>query len=154
YETAGIVSEAGKNLISLDPSDGSHPIAWVMQSGATWFRPEGEGWIVDMTDDASTRVAEFWDQIFAEQLVGTGDGCCPPPWCAAAADGAGLADIGASWSDARNETVRGGEGKWAAAPMPVWANGMGYASGGHGGSAAAILANSSHAAESPEFLTW
>src|SRR5699024_9534344 len=42
YETAGIVSEAGKNLISLDPSDGSHPIAWVMQSGATWFRPEGE----------------------------------------------------------------------------------------------------------------
>src|SRR5699024_8073873 len=65
-ETAGIVSEAGKNLISLDPFDGSHPIAWVMQSGAPWFRLEGEGWIVDMTDDASMRVAEFWDQIFAD----------------------------------------------------------------------------------------
>lgn len=31
---------------------------------------------------------------------------------------------------------------------------MGYASGGHGGSAAAILANSTHPAESLEFLTW
>ena len=154
YETAGIVSEAGKNLISLDPSDGSHPIAWVMQSGATWFRPEGEGWIVDMTDDASMRVAEFWDQIFAEQLVGTGYGSYTTPWYAAAADGDVLANIGGSWSDALNETVPGGEGKWAVAPMPVWDDGMGYASGGHGGSAAAILANSTHPAESLEFLTW
>ncbi|MGO3289842.1 ABC transporter substrate-binding protein, partial [Brachybacterium sp.] len=74
YETAGIVSEAGKMLISLDPSDGSHPIAWVMQAGANWFRPEGDGWIVDMTGDASMRVAEYWDRIFAEKLVGTGYG--------------------------------------------------------------------------------
>ncbi|WP_141393693.1 ABC transporter substrate-binding protein, partial [Brachybacterium alimentarium] len=67
-ETAGIVSEAGKKLISLDPSDGSHPIAWAMQTGAVWFRPEGDGWIVDMTDDASMRMAEFWDGILADKI--------------------------------------------------------------------------------------
>ena len=151
-ETAGIVSEAGKQIISLDPSDGSHPIGWVMQSGAVWFRPEGDGWIVDMTDDASMRVAEFWDGIFDEGLVGTGYGSYTTPWYAAAADGKVLASISGSWSDALNETVPGGSGKWAVAPMPTWPDG--YASGGHGGSAAAILANSKHPAEALEFLTW
>src|SRR5699024_2372521 len=52
-ETAGTVSEAGKDLITLDPSDGSYLIAWIMQSGAVWFRPEGDGWIVDMTGEDS-----------------------------------------------------------------------------------------------------
>ena len=154
YETAGIVSEAGKKLISLDPSDGFIPIAWVMQSGATWFRPEGDGWIVDMTDDASMRVAEFWDQVFAERLVGTGYGATTTPWYAAAADGDVLAAIGGSWSDALIETVPGGEGKWAVAPMPVWADGSGYASGVHGSSSAVIMSNTQHPVEALEFLTW
>ena len=152
YETAGIVSEAGKSLISLDPSDGSHPIAWVMQSGANWFRPEDDGWIVDMTGDASMRVAEYWDKIFAEKLVGTGYGSYTTPWYAAAADGNVLASISGSWSDALNKTVPGGEGKWAVAPMPAWPDG--YASGGHGGSAAAVSSTSQHPAEALEFLTW
>ncbi|WP_114853407.1 ABC transporter substrate-binding protein [Brachybacterium sp. YJGR34] len=152
HEVAGIVSEAGKSLISLDPSDGSHPIAWVMQSGAQWFRPEGDGWIVDMTGDASMRVAEFWDGIFAEGIIGTGYGSYTTPWYAAAADGNVLASISGSWSDALNETVPGGEGKWAVAPMPTWPDG--YASGAHGGSSAAVLSTSQHPAEALEFLTW
>jgi multiple sugar transport system substrate-binding protein len=151
-ETAGVVSEAGKKIISLDPSDGSHPIGWVMQSGAVWFRPEGDGWIVDMTDEASMRVADFWDGIFADGLVGTGYGSYTTPWYAAAAEGNVLASISGSWSDALNETVPDGAGKWAVAPMPTWPDG--YASGGHGGSSAAVLANSQHPAESLEFLTW
>ena len=151
-ETAGIVSEAGKQLISLDPSDGSHPIAWVMQSGAQWFRPEGDGWIVDLTGDASMRVAEYWDGIFAEGIIGTGYGSYTTPWYAAAGEGGVLASISGSWSDALNETVPGGEGKWAVAPMPTWPDG--YASGGHGGSAAAVMTNSAHPVEALEFLTW
>ncbi|PCC32437.1 ABC transporter substrate-binding protein [Brachybacterium alimentarium] len=152
YETAGIVRDAGKNLISLDPTDGAHPMSWVMQSGATWFRPERDGWIVDLTDDASMRVAEFWDRIFAERLVGTGYGPYTTPWFAAAGDGEVLANIGGSWSDALNETVPGGSGKWAVAPMPTWPDG--YASGAQGGSSAAVLSTSNHPAEALEFLTW
>lgn len=152
YETAGIVAEAGKSLISLDPSDGSHPIAWVMQAGANWFRPEGDGWIVDMVGDASMQVAEYWDRIFAEKLVGVGYGSFTTPWYAAAAEGNVLASISGSWSDALVKTVPGGEGKWAVAPMPTWPDG--YASGGHGGSAAAVASNSQHPVEALEFLTW
>ncbi|GAA1298187.1 MULTISPECIES: ABC transporter substrate-binding protein [Brachybacterium] len=151
-ETAGIVSEAGKKLISLDPSDGSHPIAWAMQTGAVWFRPEGDGWIVDMTDDASMRMAEFWDGILADKIIGTGYGSYTTPWYAAAGDGNVLASISGSWSDALNETVPGGSGKWAVAPMPRWDDG--YASGGHGGSSAAVLSTSQHPVEALEFLTW
>jgi len=151
-ETAAAVSEAGKKLISLDPSDGSHPIAWAMQTGAVWFRPEGDGWIIDMTDDASVRMAEFWDGILADGLIGTGYGSYTTPWYAAAGEGNVLASISGSWSDALNETVPGGSGKWAVAPMPRWDDG--YASGGHGGSSAAVLSTSKHPVEALEFLTW
>jgi multiple sugar transport system substrate-binding protein len=151
-EVAGTVQEAGKKLISLDPSDGSHPIAWVQQSGAVWFRPEGDGWIVDMTDEASMRVADFWDGILSEGLIGTGYGSYTTPWYAAAGSGDVLASISGSWSDALNKTVPDGSGKWGVAPMPTWEDG--YASGGHGGSSAAVLANSKHPAEALEFLSW
>lgn len=154
-ETCGAVQEAGKQMITLDPFDGSHPVGWAMQSGAVWFRPEGDGWIVDMTDNASMRVAEFWDGILADKLIGTGYGSFTTPWYAAASEGSVLASISGSWSDALIETVPGGEGKWAVAPMPVWSgDDPGYASGAHGGSSAAILANSQHPVEALEFLTW
>ena len=154
YETAGIVSEAGKSLISLDPSDGFIPMAWVMQSGASWFRPEGDGWAVDMTDDASLRVAEFWDRIFTENIINTGYGATTTPWYAAAAEGDVLAAIVGSWSDALIETVPGGEGNWAVAPMPTWADGSGHASGVHGSSSAVVMSNTRHPVEALEFLTW
>ena len=154
HETAATVSEEGRNLITLDPSDGSYLISWMMQSGAVWFRPEGEGWIVDMTDEASMRVAELWDQILAEKIVGTGYGAFTTPWYAAAGEGEVLASISGSWSDALIETVPDGAGKWAVAPMPVWADGSGYASGAHGGSSAAILSTSRHPVEALEFATW
>ena len=152
YETAGAVREQGATLMTLDPSDGSHPVAWVMQSGARWFQTEGDGWIVNMTDDASMRVAEFWDRILAEKLVGTGYGAMSTPWNAAAGEDKVLSSISGSWSDALIATVPNGEGRWAVAPMPTWPDG--YASGGHGGSAAAISVNSAHPAEALEFCTW
>lgn len=151
-ETAAAVSDAGKQLISLDPSDGSHPIAWAMQSGAVWFRPEGDGWIIDMLGEDSMRVADFWDEILASKFIGTGYGSYSTPWMAAAGDGKVLASISGSWSDALTESVPGGAGKWAVAPMPRWQDG--YASGGHGGSSAAVLSTSKHPVEALEFLTW
>nr|WP_245354187.1 extracellular solute-binding protein [Brachybacterium sacelli] len=154
HETAGAVSETGKSLISLDPGDGFMPIAWVMQAGAVWFRPESDGWIVNMTDDASIRVAEFWDQILAEKIIGTGYGAFTTPWYAAAGEGKVLAAIGGSWSDALIKTVPDGHGKWAVAPMPVWQDGRGYASAVQGSSSGVILSNSQHPLEALEFLTW
>ena len=151
-ETAEAVAEEGRSLITLDPSDGSYLIAWAQQAGAVWFRPEGDGWIVDMTDEASMRVAEYWDEILAAKIIGTSYGAFSTPWMAAAGEGDVLATISGSWSDALIESVPDGEGKWAVAPMPTWSDG--YASAAHGGSSAAVLSTSRHPAEALEFLVW
>lgn len=146
------VKDAGKVLMTLDPKDGSHPVMWAMQSGAVWFRPEGDGWIIDMLDPASMRVAEFWDGVLADGTIDTGYGFSTTPWMAAAGEDTVLGFIGGSWGDALIESVPNGSGRWAVAPMPRWEDG--YASGGHGGSSAAVLANAQHPAEALEFLTW
>lgn len=146
------VADAGKMLTVLDPTDGSHPIAWAMQSGAVWFRPEGDGWIVDMTDDASVRVGEFWDQMLKDRTLGTNFGVFATPGMAAAGDDKVLSAMTGSWGDALVESIPGASGRWAVAPMPTWKDG--YASGAHGGSAAAVLSTSQHPAEALEFLTW
>lgn len=149
---AAEVKDAGKTLLTLDPKDGSFLVAWAMQAGATWFRPEGDGWIIDMVSEPSMRVAQFWDGILSDSLVGTGYGAFSTPWMAATGKGEVLSTISGSWSDALIEAVPGAEGAWAVAPMPVWDDG--YASGAHGGSSAAILSTSKHPAEALEFCTW
>src|SRR5699024_9126722 len=109
-ETAEAVAEECRSLITLDPSDGSYLIAWAQQAGAVWFRPEGDGWIVNMTDVASMRVAEYWADILAAKIIGTSYGAFSPPWMAAAGEGDVLATIPGSWSDALIESVPDGEG--------------------------------------------
>lgn len=150
--TCATVKEAGKSFITFDPTDGTYLVAFAMQSGAVWFEPQNDGWLVNLTDEASLRVAEFWDNILTEELINTGYGAFSTPWMAAAGEDKVLATIVGSWGDALVESVPNGSGKWAAAPMPVWPDG--YASGGHGGSSAAILTSSKHPAEALEFLVW
>src|SRR5699024_881049 len=139
-ETAEADAEEGPSLITLDPSDGSYLIAWAQQAGAVWFRPEGDGWIVDMTDEASMRVAEYWDEILAAKIIGTSYGAFSTPWMAAAGEGGVLATISGSWSDA---VIDAG---------PAWSDGA--ASAAHGGASAAVLSTSRHPAEALEFLVW
>src|SRR5699024_12399629 len=82
-----------RSLSTLDPADCSYLIACAQQAGAVWFRPEGGGWIVDRTDEASMRVAEYWDEILAAKIIGTSYGAFSTPWMAAAGEGDVLATI-------------------------------------------------------------
>ncbi len=149
---ARTVHDAGRSLITMDPTDGSYLVAYAMQSGAVWFEPQGDGWVVNLTSDRSMRVAEYWDAMLADQVLGTGYGAFSTPWMAAAGEGKVLATVCGSWGDALVQSVPGAAGKWAAAPMPTWPDG--YASGGHGGSSAAVVSTSKHPAEALEFLIW
>ncbi|MFC7406069.1 ABC transporter substrate-binding protein [Georgenia alba] len=140
-------------IATLDPGDGSFPVFVAMQAGAQWFRPEGDGWIIDMAGDATLEVAEFWDGVIADELVGTGYGPFTTPWMAAAGQNQILSYTGGSWGDALIEGVPDGAGRWAVAPMPRWED-MGFASAMLGGSSAAVMAHSEHPAEALEFLVW
>lgn len=149
---AQAANDSGKKIISLDPSDGSVLTLWAMQKGANWFQPQDNGWVLNMVDDASMQLAEFWDGMLAEGLIGTSFGPFSAPWMAACGAGTILGYVGGSWADALVEGVPGGSGKWAVGAMPRWEDGN--VSGMLGGSTAAVMANSKHPAEALEFLTW
>lgn len=142
------------NYLEVFPvADASPFAAYAQQAGARWFRTEGDEWVVDMTDDRTMMVAEFFDGVIDAKLVDTSAGAYSPGWYAAAASGKIAAVTSASWGDALIQSVQGGEGKWKVAPMQTWGD-TGYGSSSIGGSTAAVLANAKHPKEALEFITW
>ena len=142
------------NYLEVFPvADASPFAAYAQQAGARWFRTDGDAWVVDMTDDKTMMVAEFFDGVIDDKLVDTSAGAYSPGWYAAAASGKIAAVTSASWGDALIQSVQGGEGKWKVAPMQTWGD-TGYGSSSIGGSTAAVLANAKHPKEALEFITW
>ncbi|PPG51716.1 ABC transporter substrate-binding protein [Rathayibacter sp. AY2B3] len=144
---------AGSYIDCFPLADASVFAAFATQAGAQWLRPEEDGWVIDMTDDATTRVASFFDTAIDQDLVQTGYGAYSPAWFAAAAKGGIASCATGSWGDALIEGVSGGAGKWRAAPMPVW-GGTGFGSSFLGGSTAAVFSSSKHPEEAIEFAVW
>lgn len=143
-----------QNYLEVFPvADASPFAAYAQQAGARWFKVDGDQWVVDMTDDKTLMVAEFFDGVIDDKLVDTSAGAYSPGWYASAASGKIAAVTSASWGDALIESVQGGEGKWKVAPMQTWGDG-GFGSSAIGGSTAAVLANSQHPKEALEFITW
>jgi multiple sugar transport system substrate-binding protein len=134
-------------------ADASVFCAFATQAGAQWLRAEEDGWVINMTDPATTQVAEFFDRAIDDDLVQTGYGAYSPAWFAAAANGGIASCTSGSWGDALIQGVSGGSGKWKVAPMPTWASG-GFGSSFLGGSTAAVFANSKHPKEALEFAVW
>jgi multiple sugar transport system substrate-binding protein len=144
---------AGSYIDCFPLADASVFAAFATQAGAQWLRPEEDGWVIDMTDDATTRVASFFDTAIDQDLVQTGYGAYSPAWFAAAAKGGIASCATGSWGDALIEGVSGGAGKWRAAPMPVWGD-TGFGSSFLGGSTAAVFSSSNHPEEAIEFAVW
>jgi len=134
-------------------SDASPFAAIAAQAGATWLRPDADGWVINMTDEATLNTARFFDAAIDQDLVETGYGAYSPAWFAAAANGSLASVVTASWGDALVEGVGGGSGKWRVAPMPVWGD-TGFGSSYVGGSTSAVMASSKHPKEALEFAVW
>ncbi len=134
-------------------ADASVFAALATQAGASWLRADDDGWVINMTDEATLQVARFFDSAIDDDLVEVGYAAYSPAWFAAAAEGRMASVVSGSWGDAIIEGVSGGAGKWQVAPMPVW-EGSGYGSTYLGGSPAAVFANSAHPKEALEFAVW
>ncbi|KQQ03716.1 MULTISPECIES: ABC transporter substrate-binding protein [unclassified Rathayibacter] len=134
-------------------ADASVFAAFATQAGAQWLKAEDDGWVIDMTDDATTQVAQFFDTAIDQDLVQTGYGAYSPAWFAAAASGGIASCTTGSWGDALIQGVSGGSGKWKVAPMPTWGD-TGFGSSFLGGSTAAVFASSKHPQEALEFAVW
>ncbi|MBC3760169.1 extracellular solute-binding protein [Quadrisphaera sp. RL12-1S] len=151
-------NDAGHWIDSFNAGDPTTFISIATQAGATWFKPEGEEWVIDMTDDATAAVATLFDTALDEGLLNT---ALPPfsvGWFAAAGSGAIASLVSGSWADALIEGTTGGEGQWRVAPVPTWASdpsltkavGSSYL----GGSTAAITSTCAHPREALAFATW
>jgi multiple sugar transport system substrate-binding protein len=139
-------------LEAFSVADASPFMAYAAQAGGKWFTPTENGWIVNLTDDATLTAARFFDKAIDGGYVQTGYDPYSPGWTAAAGNGQIAALTGASWGDALVETIGTGAGKWRVAPMPKWPTGSG--STALGGSSTAILANSRHPKEALDFAVW
>ncbi|WP_269937505.1 ABC transporter substrate-binding protein [Arthrobacter sp. HY1533] len=155
-EWAGVAAELRKANTYMDCfplAEAGFFTALAAQAGARWFRAEEDGWVINMTDDATMKVARFFDAAIDKDLVQTQYGTYSPGWFASAADGGIASATSASWGDALIEGVSGGAGKWRVAKMPVW-DSSGFGSGYLGGSTVSVLANSKHPREALEFAVW
>ncbi|AMB41343.1 MULTISPECIES: extracellular solute-binding protein [Paenarthrobacter] len=153
---AGIGKELRAKDVYIDCfpiSDASPFASCAAQAGAVWLRPETDGWVINMTDEATLNTARFFDRAIDDDIVNTAYGAFSPAWFAAAAKGNIASTVTGSWGDALIEGVSGASGKWRVAPMPTW-GGDGYGSSYLGGSTAAVLANSKHPKEALEFAVW
>jgi multiple sugar transport system substrate-binding protein len=147
--------ELKKRSIWMDTfpsSDSNVLIMNAIQAGARWFRPEEDGWVVSMTDDATLEVARFISRAQKEGIVATQFASFSPGWTAALAQGRVASIVSGSWADGLVNQAAQTSGKWRAALPPRWS--QGFRSGVYGGSTTAVLANSHHPHEAAEFAFW
>src|SRR5699024_9346613 len=122
------------------------------QAGANWFGTEGDTWQVNMTGEATTKVAEFWQGMIEDGTVRYQQ-AFSEDWANDLDSGNVVGVIGAVWGVAglvsRTESSAG---DWRVAELPSWDGKP--ASAIYGGSTFVVTDSSEHAEAAAEFATW
>lgn len=152
-EAAKKVRATGGYITNFSQGDINQFAGFVWQAGGSWFQNDGSDWTVDLTDDASKTVADYWQDLIDEDLVST-----VPAWTT---EWDNAYNTGAAWT--WNSAVWGANsiasgapdtaGKWAVAPLPQWKAGE-SAAGNWGGSSTAVFTGSKHPYEAAKFALW
>jgi len=147
------VRATGAYITNFSQSDINQFAGLVWQAGGTWFGNDGSDWSVNLTDDTSIRVADYWQDLIDRDLVST-----QPPWTTewdnAYNTGAAWTWNSAAWG--ANSIASGAPdtaGNWAVAPSPQWEAGD-ESSGNWGGSSTAVFTGSKHPYEAAKFALW
>ena len=150
---AAIIREQGGYITNFSQSDINAFAGLVWQAGGQWFANDGESWDVTLDSAESTKVADYWQSLLDDDLVGT---VAPwtDEWNNAYNTGEMWTWVSAVWGA---NTISSGApdtaGKWAVAPMPQWTEGE-SAAGNWGGSTTAVLTGSDHPYEAAQFALW
>jgi multiple sugar transport system substrate-binding protein len=154
YAAAAVkVKAAGGYITNFSQSDINQFAGLAWQAGGRWFSNDGSKWTVNLQDEATTKVATYWQDLISKKLVSA-----VPPWTTewdnAYNKGQAWTWVSAVWG--ANSIASGApatSGKWAVAPMPQWTAG-GTVAGNWGGSSTAVFKNSKHPYEAAEFAIW
>jgi multiple sugar transport system substrate-binding protein len=147
------VRAAGGYITNFSTADVNQLAGFVWQAGGQWFSSDDEGWTVSLTSEESTKVADYWQGLLADDLVSTVP-AWTTEWDNAYNSGQAWTWVSAVWG--ANSIASGAPdtaGKWAVAPMPQWEDGD-EAAGNWGGSSTAVFKGSEHLYEATKFALW
>jgi multiple sugar transport system substrate-binding protein len=149
---AKTVRSHGAYICTFPPGNSAWFTALAWQHGAQWFGVDGDNWTVNIDSPETLQVAQFWDDLIAEDLVKT-EPDFSPEWNKDLNTGKIVSWPSAQWGDG---ILSGGapktDGKWAVAPIPQWDST--FRSANWGGSSTAVLKGSDHTKEAMEFAVW
>ncbi|UAJ79786.1 sugar ABC transporter substrate-binding protein [Leifsonia sp. ZF2019] len=155
--------QAAKAIHAADPNHyiaafASNQAPWLIglaqQGGAQWFSTSGDSWKVNIDDEATQKVAAFWQKLIDEGLVKIAPDLSNE-WYADLQQGNIYSWMSGSWAGAIIEgNAPDTSGKWAVAEMPQWTAGDHVSASWGGGSANAVLKGSKHPKEAAEFALW
>ncbi|GAA4676523.1 ABC transporter substrate-binding protein [Frondihabitans cladoniiphilus] len=147
------IKALGGNITNFAKGDVNQFAGLVSQAGGQWFSTKGGTWNVDLTSSASTKVADYWQDLISKNLVNTLPSFSDE-WNNAYDTGQDWTWVSAVWGA---NTISSGapttSGDWAVAPMPQWTAGD-TASAAWGGSSSVVFKGSKHPAEASKFLIW
>ncbi|MGN7192139.1 MULTISPECIES: ABC transporter substrate-binding protein [unclassified Curtobacterium] len=147
------IKAKGGNITNFAKGDVNQFAGLVSQAGGQWFSNTGDQWDVNLTDSASKKVADYWQDLIDKKLVNTVPSFTDQ-WNAAYDSGQDWTWVSAVWGA---NTISSGapstSGKWAVAPMPQWKSGDSK-SAAWGGSSNVVFAGGKHPAEASKFLVW
>lgn len=171
FDAAGLTAPATwddfyKAAVAIHSANPDHYIAafaanqapWLaglaQQGGAQWFSTTGDSWNVNIDDEATLKVAAFWQKLLDEDLVKV-EPDMSNEWYADIQQGNIYSWMSGSWAGAIIEgNAPDTSGKWAAAEMPQWTAGEHVSASWDGGSANAVLKGSKHPEQAAEFALW
>jgi len=123
------------------------------QAGASWWGVDGDAWSVNIDEEPTEKVAEYWGGLVEEGVIDNKP-MYTPEWNAGLNDGSQVGWVSSVWGPG----VLAGNapdtaGKWEAALVPQW-NAGDAANGNWGGSTTAVTTQSDHVEAAVEFATW
>jgi multiple sugar transport system substrate-binding protein len=145
--------DGDRYLANLSSLDADLMMGLSLQAGAQWWDYSDGEWNVDIDDDASAQVVEFWQGLVEDDLVSTYL-TNSPEFIEATASGRIMSNLSGAWApgpllNQYPDTV----GLWDAAQIPQW-DADEQRTFARGGSADFVLADSEHKAAATEFLIW
>ena len=154
YKEAAVKIRAlGGYITNFSQTDINQFAGFVWQAGGEWFANDGDSWKVELTSDASEKVAAYWQDLIANDLVST-----YPAWTDEWNNAYNSGEVW-TWNSAvwgANSILSGApdtSGKWSVALAPQWNAGDDVA-GNWGGSSVAVFKGTDHLYEAAKFALW
>ncbi|MET4639501.1 extracellular solute-binding protein [Mycetocola sp. 2940] len=123
------------------------------QAGASWWSIDGEAWGVEIDEEPTQKVAEYWGGLVEEGVIDNKP-MYTPEWNAGLNDGTQVGWVSSVWGPGvLSGNAADTTGKWVAAEVPSWEAGE-ASNGNWGGSSTGVTTQSKHPKEAVEFITW